>query len=88
MVVNRETLAAGIETMLMDFGYWGGAHADGSTFRYLLWVIKRGYFGMTVPAVSFKTDQNMHRKTPHDVASKTRALPHWGNSHDLMRRYM
>jgi len=47
--------------------------------------IKR--FRMNIPAVTFKTNQNMHRKSTHIRGGETRELPYWGNSLNLIRRY-
>lgn len=39
-----------------------------------------------IPIITFKTDQNMHRKTPFSRASGTRELPYWGSSDQLITR--
>jgi hypothetical protein len=90
MMVGRKTIIDRIEYMLNDFGEWGGSHADGHTFTYLLnrhevstdtWILEN-------PIVTFKTDRNMHRRTPHDVQSKRREIPYWGSSKELIERYL
>ena len=47
--------------------------------------IKR--FNMKLPAVTFKTDENMHRQSTHVRGGETRELPYWGDSLNLIRRY-
>lgn len=44
-------------------------------------------FKMKIPAVTFKTDQNMHRKSTHLRDGATRNLIYWGDSVKLIRRY-
>jgi hypothetical protein len=45
------------------------------------------HFETKVPSVTFKTEQNMHRRTFFKRGSITRDIPYWGNSHDLIREY-
>ena len=47
--------------------------------------IKR--FTMEIPAVTFKTNENMHRKSTHVRGGETRELPYWGDSLRLISRY-
>lgn len=42
---------------------------------------------MSIPAVTFKTDYQLHRRTPFDIKGKTLKIPYWGESHQLARRY-
>jgi len=88
MIIGRDCLVDAIETTLKDVGMWGSAHADGRTIPYLLDLIgKREDFHTRVPTITFKTDSNMHRRSPHDPHSKCRELPYIGKSNDLIRRY-
>lgn len=87
MVVGRDYLVAGIEKVLDGYGQWGMGSANGDTFPYLLNVINHERFLIDKPTVTFKTDQNMHRRTPHDVDSYRKDLPYWGNIYDLIGKY-
>lgn len=42
----------------------------------------------SIPCVTFKTDQAMHRKCPHVQGSGMAILPHWGSVADLKRRFL
>ena len=88
MVINREILIKRIEEILSFLDdYWGPAQANGEGWPYLLnrRAIKSRYFDAHV--LSFKTDQNMHRRTPHKVDSKTRDMQPWGKAADMIERY-
>jgi hypothetical protein len=87
MVVGRACLIDGIERILSGYGTWGMLDANGDTFPYLMRTIPQKRFAVDAPVITIKTDQNMHRKTPHDPQSKVRSLAPWGEAHDLIRRY-
>ncbi|MHC4620778.1 MAG: hypothetical protein ACYTEQ_23785 [Planctomycetota bacterium] len=88
MIINRELLIDRIKLMLKDCDYWGPYKANGDHFPYLLSLTGRDYFVMDTAVVTIKTDQNMHRTTPHLPESKTRELPFWGDSKELLGRYL
>ncbi len=54
---------------------------------YLFRQGKCEYFNMSVPLVTFKTDENMHRKTRTVFSGRTTSLPYWGTADRLIRRY-
>ena len=87
MFVNRLFLIEAIEKLLKNFGFWG--MADASQLPYYLF--QRPYkvrrFKLSKPVITFKTERQMHKRTPHDPTVKSRELPYWGKSHDLIRRY-
>lgn len=89
MVCGRQVLIDRIEEILAPLDYWGPCSANGEGWEYLLArrKVRKDGFEMGAPAVTFKTDQNMHRRTPHDVNSKTREIPYWGKAKDLIRKY-
>jgi hypothetical protein len=88
MVIGRDCLVDAVETTLTGYGMWGLGSANGETFPYLLNVVgKRARFVLDAPVVTFKTDRNMHRRTPHNTRSYARELPYWGNSRELIRRF-
>ena len=87
MVINREVLIKRIEEILSSLDYWGPASANGEGWPYLLdrRAIKSRHFD--APVLTFKTDQNMHRRTPHKTESKTRELQPWGKASDIIGEY-
>jgi len=88
LVVGRHHLIGGIEDQLQGLGTWGDKFPNGSTFRYLLNVLGREYQDISIPSITFKTDEQMHRKTPHDPDSKCRELPYWGTAKELLDAYL
>jgi len=87
MAINRELLIERIETILSSLDYWGPATANGEGWPYLLdrKAIKSRHFN--APVLTFKTDQNMHRRTPHKSDSRTRDLQPWGKASDIIGEY-
>lgn len=88
MIVGRQCLIDGLEKVLSGFGTWGMNDANGETIPYLLNIIKRRRVIFNTPIITFKTDNNMHRKTPHNSSSRTRELPQIGKASDLVRKYL
>jgi hypothetical protein len=86
MIVGRKKLMAAIEKILTGLNEWGSKSAE--EFPFLLHHIRHSRFEMSAPAITFKTDKNMHRRTPHDTESRTRYLPYWGTSHGLINKYL
>ena len=89
MVANRQLLMDRLEFILKDIGEWGTLSANGDGWPYLLErnSTLRERFITKYPSVTFKTDHQMHRRTPHDVNSKTREIPYWGTATNLIRRF-
>lgn len=81
MVVSRDHLLRRMDEIFKDKEQWDTEHQP-----FLVHRRKIEFFNVSYPVVSFKTNQNMHRKTPHDRASYCLELPHWGNSHKLIER--
>jgi hypothetical protein len=90
MVVGRDKVIKRIEDILTGRGMWGTLDADGVRLPYLLnhRVVRREFFELPSPCVTFKTDIQMHRKTPHDQTTRTRFLPGIGTADDLIRKYL
>ena len=86
MIVSRKLLIDGIEKMLDGWGEWGTTDCNGDSFPYLFKTIGRDSFEMDIPVITFKTDNNMHRRTPHKVDDRIVDIPYWGNIHDLISR--
>lgn len=87
MVVGRQCLIDGITKVFEGHEKWGMGSADGINFPYLLRVINHTRFSLDTPVVTFKTDNNMHRKTPHSRRNKLRELPDIGSSKHMIRKY-
>lgn len=87
MVVGRECLIDGITKVFEGYEKWGMGSANGDTFPYLLKKINHTRFLLDTPAVTFKTDNNMHRRTPHNQQNKLKELPGLGNVYDIIRKY-
>jgi hypothetical protein len=82
MVVNRDFLLSRMEEIFSGKEQWDVTHQPMLVYRK-----KIEFFAVSYPVVSFKTDQNMHRKAPHDTRSYCLELPHWGNVHKLIKEY-
>lgn len=85
--IGREYLIWRIEEMLSGMPEWKTAD-DGTLNGSIL--APKGHridFTMSIPVITFKTENNMHRKTPFSRSSGTRTLPYWGDSIELLRKY-
>jgi hypothetical protein len=82
MVVNRDFLLSRMDEMFQGKEQWDVNHQPMLVHRK-----KIEFFTVSYPVVSFKTDQNMHRKSPHNTRSYCLDLPHWGNVHQLIKDY-
>ena len=83
MVVDRKLLLNRMEVLFGTGPMWGPIEEE-------IWMLRRQkveFFNLDVPVVTFKTDRNMHRKTPHDVTSRLTELPYYGEVHNLISRY-
>lgn len=87
MIVGRERLVKAIDEVFEGYDYWGMEKANGETIPYLLHKIKYVVDYIDKPIITIKTDNNMHRRTPHLPESKCTELPYWGNAHELADKY-
>jgi hypothetical protein len=88
MIVNRDLLINSIDMMLKGRPKWSEVGGTGKEFPYLFHVAgKYEAFYLSTSVVTIKTDHSLHRKTPHDIATKTRELPYWGKSADLLEAF-
>ena len=87
MIIGRETLINGIETMLEGLGKFGITDSNGSP-PYFLRLVNKSYFELPVPVVTIKTDNQLHRRTPHNSKSRCKEIPYWGNIYNLMEKYL
>lgn len=88
MVVGRKYLISCIDRMLHGLSLWGPMHADGINFPYLMHIARHSYFYIDTPVITFKTDRNMHRGTPHSIESRTRYLEPFGEVHTLLDKFL
>lgn len=94
-VTNREYMIEVLEEQLRDKPEWrptlelkvSDAKRKGVHLPDLLTGYNIEHFDMDIPAVTFKTDENMHRKSTHLKANALRELPYWGSSLNLIRKY-
>ena len=64
-----------------------GGHERGEPIPCLLTKTNRTTFSMAVPSISFRTDAQMHKRTPFIHGQRADTLPHWGTPGDLMAVY-
>lgn len=84
MVVNRDLLLKRMDAMFRGHDMWGPVEK-------IIWLLRgcnQELVTIDKPIVTFKTDNNMHRKTPHDTTRRILEIPYWGEAHDLIRKYL
>jgi len=89
MIVGREFLIEKMNEMFNGRDKWikqDIARRRGS-LKYLYTHGKSMEFQLPIPVITFKTPNNMHRRTPHSDKQGVRELPYWGKAIDLIRRY-
>ena len=84
MIVGREFLIDRIEQTLKDLGKWGPITNHANIFKRC----PIQYYTMSIPSVTFKTDNNMHRRTVVKYDERWTELPHWGTVTYLLRKYL
>lgn len=82
MVASRDLVLGRMEIMFRGWDMWGPIGGE----VFLLRKQKFEYFYIN-PVITFKTDQNMHRRTPHDAKTKLDEIPYWGNIGDVIRKF-
>lgn len=82
MIAGRQCLIDGIETVLQKH------NGTSLHFAHLLKLLRLENFPLSIPAVTFKTDENMHRKSPFSRTRICTELPDWGTAHALIRKYL
>ena len=87
MIISRDLLIKRMDQVLKDVGMWGDLDVNENTFPYFFGrSIKREIFYTSIPTITIKTDNQMHRRTPHDRTKYTRELPYWGTATELLGR--
>jgi hypothetical protein len=91
MVVNRDFILKMLSKMFDKRTYNKEAFwVEKDTRHNLPYLFRQGkceYFNMKAPLVTFKTDENMHRKTRTVYGERTMELPYWGSASQLIRKY-
>jgi len=87
IVVGKDYIIETIDKQLEGMGKWSESFESGGKHDFLLYVGEYDTFNIPIPIISFKTDDNLHRKVPHSRRSKVYELPYWGSSHDLIKEY-
>lgn len=87
MIVGRDFLVEKLKEMFSGKEEWAKIEIPHS-LKYLHKHGKRLYFNTQIPTITFKTDNNMHRKTTFIHSIKLTELPGWGTAHDLLRKYI
>ena len=82
MIVSRDLVLGRMEDMFKGAEMWGPIEEE-------IWLLRKQpvEFIPDTPVLTFKTDNNMHRKTPHDVNSRVKDVPYWGNVYDVIKRF-
>ena len=83
MVVDRDFLLRRFDVMFQKLDTWGPIEEEIFLLRRQPWE----KWVLQAPVITFKTDANMHRKTPHDIDHPVYDVPYWGNVRELIGRY-
>lgn len=90
IVAGRQVLIDRIESVLSGRGTWGNSDVAGARIPDLLdrRSVRKEAVHLSTPIVSFKTDQNMHRKAPLRHGTACKELPGIGSAADMIRKYI
>lgn len=95
IIAGRKVLIDRIEQVLSGRGMWGNSDVaqegcEGNRLPDLLdrKIVRRESVVLKTPILSFKTNQNMHRKAPLKRGSCCIELPGIGFAQDVIREYM
>lgn len=86
-VASREKLIQAVSEVLAPLSDWGDVDERQHHFNDIYHTIRRSFFHLEIPVLSFQTDNGMHRGGPH-YAGSVRELPHWGTSQLLRRKFL
>jgi len=85
MVVGREFILRSLEQLFHGKPQWTSTDRGNPTnLSYLHRFGAHEDFTLEYPVVTIKTDQNMHRRTPHRQHRCTAELPYWGKAQDVL----
>jgi len=91
MVVSRDFILKMLDKMFNGRRYnkedfWMAKDVR-QNLPYLYKQGKCEYFNMSAPLITFKTDENMHRRTRTVYSKRVAELPYWGSAKRLIRKY-
>jgi len=90
MVCSRRLLIERIRTILEPIGGSWGLHCSGEA-RWPNLIdksaIKLERFHLDNPCITVKTDNQMHRRTPHRSSTSTTEIPYWGHVDQFTKRF-
>ena len=87
VIVGRKYLIDMIDGMLEGLEKWNPIMEKHGSIPLLFKNANLEHFSTSVPSVTFKSDQDMHRRTFYKKGSIVREIPYWGNAQDLIRKY-
>ena len=87
-VGNREYVLSKFEEMFFGKPLWNTEGTNGDGYKNVIKLCKTRTFKTSVPCVTFKTDDGMHRKTPARFSRAVRELPGYGTAESMIARYL
>ena len=88
LISNRNYMISKLESMLDGFPQWHDKQpGEDRMIPQLLKIAKWKLFNHSHGAITFKTDYQLHRRTPHVPKSHTKEIPYWGNIYTLMEKF-
>jgi len=88
MVISRDYAVKHLEEMLSGHDMWQKNRIPGKrVIPHFLTKNNWALFNIDIPVITFKTDNNMHRRTPHEIKQRVRHLPYWGEAKELLKKY-
>jgi len=88
LISNRKYMIRMLESMLDGFPEWHDKQpGEDRMIPQLLGTAKWKLFNHPHGAITFKTDYQLHRRTPHVPKSLVKEIPYWGNIYTLMEKY-
>ena len=88
MVTNKQLLVYYLKKMLKRQPEW--YNSPGRDVIHLPWLLqmcKHEEITLSKPLVSFRTDKQLHAKTPYKPGNECREIPYWGKAEDLIIKY-
>ena len=87
-VVNREYIIERLKFILKDAPQWREKTDGDRLIPQLLGSCRHEMFWTDVPTITFKTDRQMHRRTPNLIKKRTMKIPYWGTFQDVAEKYL
>ena len=87
-VVNREYIIERLRFILKDAPQWREKTDGDRLIPQLLGSCRHEMFWTEVGTITFKTDRQMHRRTPNLIKKRTMKIPYWGTFKDVAEKYL